>query len=174
VWLSGKPASPSPPSATLRNTVRGVVPVRLSDQERGQIAGAAARLGLHLLGVCASAALQASAVLGRKVVVQAAEPPEPEHLLEPRAGEAHGGRGVPRANRPGLRHHSAPNLVDEARRQRAFGTYPVAQSLPKRRETGPVEECYGSGQTPVDVPANRPLRTPPPSTAPVRWRSLGD
>ena len=45
----------------------------MSDQEREQIAGAAARLELTLSGFVRQAALQASAVVEKKVVVQAPE-----------------------------------------------------------------------------------------------------
>jgi uncharacterized protein (DUF1778 family) len=57
---------------------REVLAIRVSDQEREQIAGAAARLKLTLSGFVRQAALQASAVVGRKVSVQAPEPPERE------------------------------------------------------------------------------------------------
>jgi uncharacterized protein (DUF1778 family) len=57
---------------------REVLAIRVSDQERGQIAGAAARLGLTLSGFVRQAALQASAVVARKVSVQAPESPERE------------------------------------------------------------------------------------------------
>ena len=59
---------------------REVLAIRLSDAEREQIAGAAARLKLTLSGFVRQAALQASAVVGRKVSVQAPEPPERESL----------------------------------------------------------------------------------------------
>jgi hypothetical protein len=52
----------------------------LRDEERGQIAGAAARLELTLSGFVRQAALQASAVVGRKVSVQASEPPVRESV----------------------------------------------------------------------------------------------
>jgi uncharacterized protein (DUF1778 family) len=54
--------------------VRAVVPIRLSDVERGQIAAAAARLGLSLSGFVRQAALQASAAVERKAAVKAEEP----------------------------------------------------------------------------------------------------
>jgi hypothetical protein len=69
---------------------REVLAIRLSDQEREQIAGAAARLGLALSSFVRQAALQASAVVGRKVSVQGPEPPERESLgvvvLDPEEG----------------------------------------------------------------------------------------
>jgi uncharacterized protein (DUF1778 family) len=49
--------------------VRGVVPVRLSDAERAQIAGAAKRQSLTLSGFIRQASLQASAVVEGKVSV---------------------------------------------------------------------------------------------------------
>jgi uncharacterized protein (DUF1778 family) len=65
---------------------REVLAIRVSDQEREQIAGAAARLELTLSGFVRQAALQASAVVGRKVSAQA-PPPERESrgvvLLDP-------------------------------------------------------------------------------------------
>jgi hypothetical protein len=61
--------------------VREVVAIRLSDAEREQIAGAAARLELSLSGFVRQAALhQASARVTKKASVQASEPPEPEPL----------------------------------------------------------------------------------------------
>lgn len=57
--------------------MRAVVPIRLSDVERGQIAAAASRLGLSLSGFVRQAALQASAVVERKAAVKA-EPPAVE------------------------------------------------------------------------------------------------
>jgi uncharacterized protein (DUF1778 family) len=77
-----KTAAPSSSSATLRNTVcmRDVLAIRLSDAERAQVAGAAARLELTVSGFVRQAALQASAVVGRKVSVQAPEPLERESL----------------------------------------------------------------------------------------------
>jgi uncharacterized protein (DUF1778 family) len=63
-----------------RNTVRSVVPVRLSVQERGQIARAAGRLELSRSGFVRQAALQASAVVERKTSVKAPEP-EPRGLV---------------------------------------------------------------------------------------------
>jgi len=69
---------------------REVLAIRLSDGEREQIAGAAARLGLALSSFVRQAALQASAVVGRKVSVQAPEPAERESLgvvvLDPEQG----------------------------------------------------------------------------------------
>jgi uncharacterized protein (DUF1778 family) len=56
--------------------MRDVLAIRLSDAERAQVAGAAARLELTLSGFVRQAALQASAVVARKVSVQAPEPPE--------------------------------------------------------------------------------------------------
>ena len=72
--------------------MREVVPIRLSDQERGQIASAATRLGKNLSGFVREAALQASAVVERKASVKArserAEVPERKSagmvLIEPR------------------------------------------------------------------------------------------
>jgi hypothetical protein len=58
--------------------MRSVVPIRLSDQERGQIASAATRLQLTLSGFIRQAALQASAVVERKASVKAKTPAEPE------------------------------------------------------------------------------------------------
>jgi mobilization protein NikA len=59
--------------------VRSVVPIRLSDAEREQIQAAAGRLELTLSGFIRKAALQASAVVGEKISVQAVEPePSPE------------------------------------------------------------------------------------------------
>lgn len=54
--------------------MRSVVAIRLSDAERGQIAGAASRLGLSLSGFVRQAALQASAVVERKAAVKAEMP----------------------------------------------------------------------------------------------------
>ena len=69
---------------------REVLAIRLSDAEREQIAGAAGRLKLTLSGFVRQAALQSAAVVGRKVSVQAPEPPERESLgvvlLEPEHG----------------------------------------------------------------------------------------
>jgi hypothetical protein len=59
--------------------VRSVVPIRLSDRERGQIAGAARRLQLTLSRFVRQAALEASARVERKVSVAA--PPEPELVV---------------------------------------------------------------------------------------------
>jgi uncharacterized protein (DUF1778 family) len=53
-------------SPTRRNTARSVVPIRLGDSERAQIARAASRLQLTLSGFVRQAALQASAVVDRK------------------------------------------------------------------------------------------------------------
>jgi uncharacterized protein (DUF1778 family) len=58
--------------------MRSVVLIRLSDQERGQIASAATRLQLTLSGFIRQAALQASAVVERKASVKAKTPAEPE------------------------------------------------------------------------------------------------
>jgi uncharacterized protein (DUF1778 family) len=67
--------------------VREVLAIRISDAEREQIAGAAVKLRLTLSGFVRQAALQASAVVAKKVSVQAPEPPEPERrgvvLLDP-------------------------------------------------------------------------------------------
>jgi uncharacterized protein (DUF1778 family) len=74
-----------------RITVRSVVPVRLSDAERGQIAGAAKRLELTLSGFVRQAALEASARVERKVSVVTEQPaplavvesePEPVHYVD--------------------------------------------------------------------------------------------
>jgi hypothetical protein len=74
--------------------VRAVVPVRLSDAERGQIAGAASRLELTLSGFIRQASLEASARVERKVALVPAETgtreaaePEPRQLVvvEPEA-----------------------------------------------------------------------------------------
>ena len=60
---------------------------RFSDAERAQVETAAGRLELTLSGFVRQAALQASAVVGRKVSVQAPEPPVRESvgvvLLDP-------------------------------------------------------------------------------------------
>jgi hypothetical protein len=65
--------------------VRSVSTIRLSDQERGQIAAAAARLKLPLSSFLRQAALQASAVVERKVSVRENPPPERELVVvEPR------------------------------------------------------------------------------------------
>jgi hypothetical protein len=58
--------------------VRSVVPVRLSDLERSQIAGAAARLELPLSSFIRQASLLASARVERKVSVAV---PEPEPVI---------------------------------------------------------------------------------------------
>ena len=49
--------------------MRSVVPIRLGDAEREQIAGAASHLELTLSGFIRQAALQASAVVEKKAVV---------------------------------------------------------------------------------------------------------
>src|SRR4051812_36765912 len=77
-----------------RNT-RQVVPVRLSGPERSQIASGAARLKLPLSSFVRQAALQASAIVERKVSVKPAVPkperrpavamledPEPAHFVD--------------------------------------------------------------------------------------------
>jgi uncharacterized protein (DUF1778 family) len=60
---------------------RAVVPVRLSDAEREQIARAAARLELSLSGFIRQAALQASAVVEERVSVTAPKREAPEREL---------------------------------------------------------------------------------------------
>jgi hypothetical protein len=62
----------SPRSATPRNTARAVVPIRLSDRERAQIAAAAGRLELTLSGFLRQSALQASAIVEGKASVKPA------------------------------------------------------------------------------------------------------
>jgi len=57
-----------------------VIGSRFSDAERAQVETAAGRLELTVSGFVRQAALQASAVVGRKVSVQAPEPPERERL----------------------------------------------------------------------------------------------
>jgi uncharacterized protein (DUF1778 family) len=75
---------------------RQVVPIRLSDAERAQIAGAAAGRELTLSGFIRQAALQLSAVVQEKVVPSYSRPrvpteqrvvvldqePEPEHWVD--------------------------------------------------------------------------------------------
>ena len=79
--------------------MREVVPVRLSDQEREQIAGAAARLELTFSGFVRQAALEASARVVEKVSVQAPEPPEREPqsvvIVEPEPKPRHWVDGEP-------------------------------------------------------------------------------
>lgn len=83
----GKRVSPSPSSATLRNTpVREVTPIRLSVAERAQIAGAAARRKLTVSGFIRQAALQASAIVEGKASVRRPE--------EPRQASAYDERGL--------------------------------------------------------------------------------
>ena len=53
-----------------RNTVRSVVPIRLGDGERQQIAAAAARRKLTLSGFVREAAVAASAIVQGKATVQ--------------------------------------------------------------------------------------------------------
>ena len=74
--------------------MRSVVPIRLSDAERGQIADAASRLELSLSGFIRQASLEASARVTRKVAVapvaegapRAAEPkPRQLVVVEPEA-----------------------------------------------------------------------------------------
>jgi hypothetical protein len=60
--------------------VSTVIGARFSDAERAQVETAAGRLELTVSGFVRQAALQASAVVGRKVSVQAPEPPERERL----------------------------------------------------------------------------------------------
>jgi uncharacterized protein (DUF1778 family) len=67
---SGKLVASSPPSATPRNTARAVVPIRLSDAERAQIAAAAGHLELTLSGFLRQSALQASAIVEGKASVK--------------------------------------------------------------------------------------------------------
>jgi hypothetical protein len=66
-----------------------VIGARFSDAERAQVEAAAGRLELTVSGFVRQAALQA-AVVGRKVSVQAPEPPERESLgvvvLDPEQG----------------------------------------------------------------------------------------
>lgn len=83
--LSGKLVALSPPSATLRNTVRSVVPIRLSDTERAQITAAAGHLGLTLSGFLRQSALQASAIIEGKVKPRRERPEvaEPERDRAP-------------------------------------------------------------------------------------------
>jgi hypothetical protein len=69
-----------------------VVPIRLSDQERGQIASAATRLELTLSGFVRQAALQASAVVERKASVKekpAAEPKRPPLVMAAAESDHH-------------------------------------------------------------------------------------
>lgn len=60
-----------------RNT-RAVFPIRLSDSERAQIAGAAERQQLPVGQFVRQAALHASALVTRKARVKAEASPEPE------------------------------------------------------------------------------------------------
>jgi hypothetical protein len=75
-----------------RNT-REVVPIRLSDREREQIAGAAVRQTLTLSAFIREAALQASAIITRKATVKASEqePPPPHEpiILDSERGRPH-------------------------------------------------------------------------------------
>jgi hypothetical protein len=76
-----------------RNT-REVVPIRLSDREREQIAGAAARQTLTLSAFIREAALQASAIITRKATVKEREPepaPPPHEpiILDSERGRPH-------------------------------------------------------------------------------------
>ena len=57
-----------------------MIGARFSDGERAQVEAAAGRLELTVSGFVRQAALQASAVVGMKVSVQAPEPPERESL----------------------------------------------------------------------------------------------
>jgi hypothetical protein len=57
-----------------------VIGARFSDAERAQVESAAGRLELTVSGFVRQAALQASAVVGRRVSVQAPKDPEPERL----------------------------------------------------------------------------------------------
>jgi hypothetical protein len=62
--------------------VRAVVPIRLSDAERGQISAAAERLGLTLSGFLRQAGLQASAVVESEASGEDADTePAPERPL---------------------------------------------------------------------------------------------
>lgn len=65
-----------------RNT-RSVVAVRLSDDERVQIAGAAGRLGVTVSGFIRQSALQASALVQGKATVRTPTPAarEPEAVV---------------------------------------------------------------------------------------------
>jgi uncharacterized protein (DUF1778 family) len=60
--------------------MRAVVPIRLGDDERAQIAAAASRRKLTLSAFVREAALQASAVVEGKATIHIPEP-EPERLL---------------------------------------------------------------------------------------------
>ena len=63
-----------------RNT-REVVPVRLSDAERAQIASAATRRQTTLSGFIRQAALQASAIVTERASVKTPEPPAREPVM---------------------------------------------------------------------------------------------
>jgi uncharacterized protein (DUF1778 family) len=62
-----------------------VVGARFSDIERAQVEAAAGRLGLNLSGFVRQAALQASAVVGKKAVVY-----PPRRRRQPRSGSPAG------------------------------------------------------------------------------------
>jgi len=70
--------------------MRGVVPIRLGDQEREQIARAAGRLEKSVSGFIREAALLASAhVEGKAVAREKTEPVEKVAFVEPEPPDVH-------------------------------------------------------------------------------------